>query len=114
MGMIKGITVQLIERVDTGTRDSMNHPVYKDADPVDVENVLVAPTTAADVIDSTYLEGKSEIYTLAIPKGDKHNWKDAKVVFFGNTYHQFGGIAQGIESLIPLDWNKKVTVERYE
>lgn len=114
MSLIKGITIQLMERKDSGKRDGMNHPVYEYADPVDVENILIAPTSAADVVDSTYLEGKSEIYTLAIPKGDTHNWKDAKVVFFGNTYHQFGGIQQGIDSLIPLDWNKKVTVERYE
>lgn len=114
MGMIKGITVQLIERVDTGEKDEFNHPIYKDAVPVDVENVLVAPTMATELLNTMDLEGKKEVCTLAIPKGDTHNWNDAKVVFFGKTYHQFGAISQGIESLIPLDWNKKVTVELYE
>ncbi len=29
-------------------------------------------------------------------------------------WRSFGIPSQGIEDMIPLDWNKKVTVERYE
>lgn len=115
--MIRGITIQLINRIDTGTRDAANHPIYQDADPVAVNNVLVAPTVADDVISSTQLEGRKSVYTLGIPKGDTHIWENAKVILpepFAGTYKVFGSVQAGIEEMVPLTWNKKVTVELYE
>lgn len=109
--MIKGITVKLIELVETG-RDRFNNPVYTENE-VDVDNVLVAPASSDDIVDSTTLYGKKAIYTLAIPKGDQHVWEDQKVSFFGETWHVFGFATEGIEDNIPLCWNKKVMVERY-
>ena len=58
--------------------------------------------------------GRKAVYTLAIPKGDTHEWEDQKVIFFGKEWRVFGAELEGIEDLIPLDWNKKVYVERYE
>lgn len=109
---MRGITITLIERVEVGV-DSLNHPIYEEIE-TEVENVLVAPTTADDVIDATSLEGKKLVYTLGIPKTDKHKWADAKVRFFGMTFKQFGLPTQGIDSLVPTKWNKKVMVELYE
>ena len=43
-----------------------------------------------------------------------HEWEDRKVTFFGKDWRVFGIPSEGIESMIPLKWNKKVTVERYE
>lgn len=51
---------------------------------------------------------------MAIPKGDEHDWKDKRVSFFGEDWHTFGIPLIGIECDIPLDWNMKVMVERYE
>ena len=59
------------------------------------------------------LFGKKAVYTLAIPKGDTHKWEDSVVEFFGHKWKTFGFPIEGIESNIPLDWNKKVMVERY-
>ena len=59
------------------------------------------------------LTGKKAVYTLAIPKGDTHDWEDKEVKFFGKRWRTFGIPLEGIEQLIPLDWNKKVMVERY-
>jgi hypothetical protein len=36
------------------------------------------------------------------------------VEFFGQRFRTIGFPTQGIEELIPLAWNKKVKVERYE
>lgn len=36
------------------------------------------------------------------------------MAFFGQTFRTCGGAVQGIEAMIPLRWNKKVQVERYE
>lgn len=112
MARIKGITVTLVDQELTDT-DDFGRPIYKDKD-IDVENVLVAPASADDVINSTDLAGRKAVYTLGIPKGDAHDWENKEVKFFGKRWRVFGIPTEGINDLIPLDWNKKVMVERYE
>jgi hypothetical protein len=51
---------------------------------------------------------------LGIPKEDEHDWENRRVDFFGEKWRVFGIPTKGIEDIIPLDWNMKVTVERYE
>ena len=111
MGRIKGITVVLYENTVVGL-DQFNAPICEET-PVEVSNVLVAPASSTDITDSMNLFGKKATYTLGIPKGDTHEWEDHKVRFFGEDWHVFGIPTEGIEDLIPLDWNKKVMVERY-
>ncbi len=36
------------------------------------------------------------------------------VEFFGRKFRTYGAVTEGIEALIPLSWNRKVKVERYE
>lgn len=112
MSMIKGITVRLCVKKQAGV-DPFNNPVFTDAWE-NVENVLVAPSTSDDIVSSQDLYGKKAVYTMAIPKGDTHEWKDTLVEFFGQRFRTFGFPTQGIEENIPLDWNKKVMVEAYE
>lgn len=112
MAMIKGITVKLYEKTKTGM-DDFGHPVFQELS-VLVENVLVAPVSSESITGEQDLQGKREAYTLAIPKGDTHDWKNRKVEFFGRTFQTVNVPEEGIEDLIPLSWNKKVRVERYE
>nr|DAR03448.1 MAG TPA: Minor capsid protein [Caudoviricetes sp.] len=111
MGMIKGITVTLIDNLET-RKDPFGNPIYEDME-IEVNNVLVSPTSSDDIVNQLTLTGKKAIYTLAIPKEDTHDWENKKVRFFGKTWRTFGEPLEGIEELIPLDWNKKVTVEHY-
>ena len=111
MAMIKGMTVVLINKKQTGV-DGFNHPIYEEI-PENVENVLVAPASADDIVTTQDLTGKKAVYTLAIPKGDTHNWENATVEFFNAKWKTFGYPLEGMEENIPLDWNKKVMVERY-
>ena len=111
MAKIKGITVTLINKVETG-KDPFGKPIYEDAE-ILVDNVLVSPTSSDDIVNQLNLTGKKAVYTLAIPKGDANVWEDKEVRFFGERWRVFGFATQGIEELIPLDWNKKVMVERY-
>ena len=110
--MIKGITVTLINKKEVG-RDPFNRPIYEDVE-IEVDNVLVSPVSTEDIVHTLELTGKKAVYTLAIPKGDENDWEDAEVIFFGQRWRTFGFVTQGIDHLIPLDWNKKVMVERYE
>ena len=112
MAKIKGITVTLISKQQTGT-DIFDDPIYEDVE-TEVENVLVSPTDSEEILNQQNLTGRTATYTLAIPKGDTNVWENQEVRFFGERWRVVGIPLQGIESLIPLDWNKKVMVERYE
>ena len=110
---MRGITVTLYDRTRTGT-DALNHPIDAET-PVTVDNVLVAPSSTIEVLDVSNLDGRRGDYTLAIPKGDTHDWSAGKKVsFFGRDWRIIKMPEEGIEWLIPLSWNKKVQVEAYE
>lgn len=110
--MLKGIDVILYEKTKTG-EDRFHDPIYEER-PVTVHNVLVGQPTAEEITTELQLTGRRIAYTLAIPKGDTHDWDNVRVAFFGKTFRTCGGVVQGIEALIPLRWNKKVQVERCE
>ncbi|MBF7075909.1 hypothetical protein [Streptococcus sp. HF-100] len=112
MSNIKGITIILIDKVKTST-DPFGAPVFENKE-IKVENVLVSPTQSEDIVNQLNLTGKKAVYTLGIPKDDIHEWEDKEVHFFGKKWRVFGPIIEGIEELIPLEWNKKVMVEHYE
>ena len=112
MGRLSGITVKLYTRTQTGT-DDFGAPVYTES-AVNVENVLIGEPSTQDVIDTLTLTGKKLAYTLAIPKGDANIWTDRDVEFFGERFRTIGTPTEGIEAMIPLEWNRKVKVERYE
>ena len=109
---IKGIPVKLSVKTQTGI-DDFNRPTYEVSQEV-VENVLVGEPSAEDVVNEINLSGKRIAYVLAIPKGDTHTWENTEVEFWGMTFKTVGIPTQGIDDNIPLQWNKKVKVERYE
>lgn len=108
---MRGVTVNLHIKTQTGT-DEFDAPIYTDQI-VQVDNVLIGEPSTDDIVQDLNLYGKRLAYTLAIPKGDDHDWTDTEVDFFGETFRTYGAPTQGIEHLIPLAWNKKVKVERY-
>ena len=110
--MIRGIPVLLTVRIKTG-EDAFGVPIYETLTET-VENVLVAPSSAEEIQDTLTLTGRKAVHTLGIPKGDAHEWEDTTVRFFGEVWHSIGPVTEGIEEMIPLAWNKKVKVERYE
>lgn len=108
---MRGITIELLQKTETG-RDSFNHPIYEETW-VNVDNVLIGEPSTDEITDTINLTGKHLAHVLGIPKGDTHEWHDTEVRFWGERFRTIGYPMQGIESLIPLDWNKKVKVERY-
>lgn len=109
--MITGRTVVLLEKQQTGV-DEFNRPTYAEI-PVEVENVLIAPLSDQEVLETLNLTGRKAVYQLGIPKGDAHDWENQRVQFFGETWQVIGIPTEGQSELIPLFWNKKVKVERY-
>ena len=110
---MRGMTITLYDRVETG-KDALNHPIYTET-PVAVDNVLIAPSSVVEVLDPNNLNGRRGDYVMAIPKGDAHDWTSGKKVsFLGKDWRIIEMPEEGIEWLIPLAWNKKVRVERYE
>ena len=109
---MRGITITLHNKVQTGT-DEFNAPIYSDQD-VSVDNVLVGEPSGDEIVQDLNLYGKRLAFVLAIPKGDTHDWTEVEVSFFGQKFRTYGEPTQGMDHLIPLSWNKKVKVERYE
>ena len=107
--MIRGITVILLSKRQTGT-DAFNRPIYME-DEIPVENVLIAPVSDAEILDTLNLTGRKAVYQLGIPKSDRNVWEGQRVRFFGETWRVIGKPVRGMNELIPLDWNLKVKVE---
>lgn len=112
VSLLKGIDVELLLKKQNG-KDEFNQPTY-DESWVVVRNVLITPVDSEDVINTLNLTGKTAVYTLCIPKGDNHTWENTCVKFDGKLWRTIGIAVGGIESMTPLDWNKKIKVERYE
>lgn len=110
--MIKGITITIYQKQKYG-KDMFGHDLYEEIEE-EVDDVLVAPVASNDISVNTNTAISKTQYNLAIPKGDDHDWNNTKVEFFGKTWKTVGEPVEGIEENIPLRWNKKVVVERYE
>ena len=107
-----GESIILYNKTQVGT-DAFNRPIYEDTAET-VDNVLIGVPSSDDVLNEMNLSGKRIAYTLAIPKGDAHEWSGTTVEFWGKKFRTIGDATRGIEHLIPLAWNKKVNVEAYE
>ncbi len=107
--MIKGVTVTLHKKTLIGT-DDFGQPTYSTSTET-VNNVLISPVSSDDAINELSLSGKKIVYELCIPKGDTNTWEDTTVEFFGQTFKTVGFATECIDP--PLDWNKKIKVERY-
>ena len=110
MGLIKGITIELLKKEKIGV-DEFNAPIF-DITSVLVPNVIVTPSDASDVVDVMNLTGKKAVYSLCIPNGDANDWTNAEVVIWGEKYRTIGIPKEYIKT--PLEWNKQIKVERIE
>lgn len=90
--------------------DGFNRPTYE-YERKSVQNVLIAPVSAQESIETLNLTGKKAQYQLAIPKTDTNKWEDSYVLFFGQSFRTIGPVSMGVDALVPLDWNKKIYVE---
>lgn len=108
---MKGITVQLVVKTQTGT-DEFGAPVYEETLET-VSDVLIGQPSTNDLADSIDLDGKRIDYVLGIPKGDTHNWVDTEIIFFGQRFKTVGYPQTGIQENIPLRWGQNVKVVHY-
>ena len=110
--MIQGITIELLIKEEAGT-DEFNNMTYNESW-TEVKNVLIGEPSAEEILNELNLTGVKVKYAIAVPKGDAHDWKNARVRFCGDEYYVVGDLTGGIEEMIPLDWNKKGYVAKYE
>lgn len=108
---MKGMTVQLVVGTIT-SYDPFGAPIETE-ETINIDDVLVGQPTTDDITTTTELYGKKVEYVLGIPKGDTHNWVDAKVYIWGDAYKTIGYPQTGIQDNIPLRWGSNVKVERY-
>jgi len=114
---MRGVTVTLYEKTQTGA-DPFGAPVWTET-PATVENVLIGEPTSDDIITATDLYGKRIRWMLGIPKGDTHDWRDARIEWtdaYGTTHklRSFGFPITGVAALVPTPWHMKVRCEEIE
>lgn len=112
---IHGTTITLVTTTQTGT-DRLNRPIYETT-PIEIDNVLVGEPSTEDITSSVNLSGHKVHYTLGIPKGDEHEWAGHDVILpapWSVRCRVVGDVIEGIEANIPLAWNRKVKLERYD
>lgn len=110
--MIKGETVILIETTQTGS-DPFGAPISEETETA-VKNVLIGSPSTEDMVNDLNVYGKQLLFTLGIPKGDTHDWKDKIVIIRGERFRTYGfPLVQTAEN-VPGKWNTQVKVERYE
>lgn len=112
MQRTKGVSVSLTVRALTGY-DALNDPVYAETS-VQVDNVLIAPVSGDEALETVNLTGRRAVYTLHIPKGDAHEWEDTTVGFWGEVWRTIGAPVEYLEQNTPGPWNRSIRVERYE
>ena len=83
--------------------------LYTETGAETVSNVLIGEPVFSQPVEGG---GHQVTYTLALPKGDTHDWTDRKVGFFGQLWRTIGSPVQGIVENIPLCWNKKIQVRQ--
>lgn len=108
---MKGMTIQLINMVETG-KDAWGKPIYKE-EAEDIHDVLVGQPSTEEILSTTQLFGKKIEYVIGIPKGDTHDWTDRKILINGNPYCTIGYPQTGIQENIPLRWGQNVRVAKY-
>lgn len=110
--MLKGIDITIYKKTETG-RDDLNCPIYTETTET-LSNVLVAPSSETEALETVNLYGRKAVYTLALPKGCTTDFTGLCVGFFGRKWRVIGDSIQGIEAMIPLSWNRKIRVEVYD
>lgn len=112
MTLIHGIPVELASLSQVGV-DPFGVPVMQETWET-VQNVIVSPISGTEAAQIYELYGKDCTYQMCIPKGDTHEWEDTAVQFYGRRWRTVGPVLEYIDDLVPLAWNKKVTVRRDE
>jgi hypothetical protein len=107
--MIVGESVTVLSRQKTGV-DALNSPVYGWVSEGDVENVLVAPGSTADVDGSIRPDGVKVVFQLHWPKADSRLLAGKRVVVRGETFAVIGDPRPYTDGNTPGEWNRPVNV----
>lgn len=110
--MIKGETVILIKRTQTGT-DDFGAPEYAETQE-SVYNVLIGTPSFEAAIQELNLTGRRLAFILGIPKGDSNEWTNRDVLIRGERFRTYGPPMTQTSANVPGPWNTQVKVERYE
>lgn len=109
--MIKGETIILIDKVNTGV-DPFGTATYTESE-ISVDNVIIGSPNLDSVVSDLQLYGKKLTYILGIPKGDAHDWTDKEVIIRGERFRTYGFPLTQTPENVPGKWNTQVKVEKY-
>lgn len=114
MGIVKGLTVVLHEKVEAGA-DDYGQTTYTE-NLVAVDNVFIQNVSDDAIVSNIDVAGKHNSFVLHIPIGDNHKWEDSLVDLPAPYNITVKTYASGMifrEDLVPLEWNKQIKAEIY-
>lgn len=106
--LLTGETVTVISKT-IGYDENMD--VVETTQQTQVDNVLVAPGSTADVTDTTRPYGTRASFTLGFPKTFNQPLRGCSVEVRGNTYQVIGDPHPNTESNCPTQWWYTAEVE---
>ncbi|MBW3081970.1 hypothetical protein [Bifidobacterium phasiani] len=113
-GMMRGETILLTTRHPEGADDA-GDTIWLDDDPVEVDDVLVAPASTADAGESTRPDGVNVDLTLLFPRTfAPRDLRRATCRVRGDDYRVVGNPTPIDGGMTPTRWNMSVDVERGE
>lgn len=103
--MMRGETVTVTWRTDTGDRDGGNNPIWAEESET-VDDVLVKPGADANASDSTRPEGITVALTCAFPRAWAYrSLRGALVTVRGRDYQVVGDPIPVDGGMQPTRWN---------
>lgn len=107
-----GETVEVETTVQAG-KDSFGNAIYESKF-VPVENVLVAPSSTTNVIDTTRPNGANVVYQLYFPKGFDLPLMNKKIKVRNEVFRVIGDPKPYPVENTPTPWFMEVEVEHVE
>lgn len=106
--MIGGV-VYIENKVQTG-EDAHGNPIYEDATPRMVENVLIAVGATSNINDSNRPNGASVAYTLYFPKTFNESLRGKRIRVGGDWFDVIGDPRPWTNPAPPTPWHMEVEV----
>ena len=110
--MIRGTSVEVL-RPKTGSVDEFNAPIVV-WEREEVENVLVSPSSSADLGDGIRPDGDLIVLTLHFPKTYEASLRSCRIRVEQKIYEVVGDPKPYMLENTPTAWNRPVSVKAVE
>lgn len=111
LGVIEGVTVEILRPTVTADVDSMGDPVAGSPAPESVSGVLFDPTASSGLSGSLRLNNIEVDADFHLPKVYTSSLRGCSITYGGHTYLVIGDVRRYTSSNVPGAWNGVVATK---